>query len=162
MANFLNQPTQKHANTFGGNTFEFAPFEVLFDKVFSETFPALSKEIGVDPFQKSAYPKCDIINFTDRIEIIAEIPGLTKDQIVIDIDGDVITIRGKKQTVIEKEGGEYLRRELKRSNFQRSFTADSKIFNLAEVDAKFADGLLELKVPKHEVAEPTKRTIEIK
>lgn len=143
-------------------TVEFTPFEVLFDKVFTQTFPQLSKEIGVQPFQQSAYPKCDIINFSDRIEILAEVPGLTKDQIVIDIDSDVITIKGKKQAVVEKDGGEYLRRELKRSNFQRSFTADSKIFDLDNVSAKFVDGLLELTVPKHEPKEPTKRSVEIK
>lgn len=143
-------------------TTEFIPFEVLFDKVFAQTFPHLSKEVGVQPFQQSAYPKCDIVNFSDRIEILAEVPGLTKDQIVIDIDADVITIKGKKQSLIDKEGGEYLRRELKRSNFQRSFTADSKIFDLDNVSAKFEDGLLELTVPKHEVKEPTKRTVDIK
>jgi len=74
----------------------FSPLDTLFDKVFSDAFPELSKEVGVDVFQKSAYPKCDIINFDDRIEIVAEIPGLTKEQITIDIDGDVISLKGEK------------------------------------------------------------------
>ena len=141
----------------------FSPLDTLFDKVFSESFPELSKEIGINPFQQNAYPKCDIINFDDRIEIVAEVPGLSKEQITIDVDGDVITLKGEKSSKAstEKEGGVYLRREVKRSSFLRSFTADSKIFDLDNVKASFEDGVLELAIPKREPEKPKKRTISI-
>jgi HSP20 family protein len=141
----------------------FSPLDTLFDKVFSESFPELSKEIGINPFQQNAYPKCDIINFDDRIEIVAEVPGLSKEQITIDVDGDVITLKGEKSNKAsnEKEGGVYLRREVKRSSFLRSFTADSKIFDLDNVKASFEDGVLELAIPKREPEKPKKRTISI-
>jgi HSP20 family protein len=140
----------------------FTPLDTLFDKVFSESFPELTKEIGINPFQNNAYPKCDIINFDDRIEIVAEVPGLTKEQITIDVDGDVITLKGEKSTKSnEKEGGTYLRREVKRSSFLRSFTADSKIFDLDGIKASFEDGVLELQIPKREPEKPKKRTISI-
>jgi len=149
----------------------FSPLDTLFDKVFSESFPELTKEIGINPFQQNAYPKCDIINFDDRIEIVAEVPGLTKEQITIDVDGDVITLKGEKASkATEKEGGVYLRREVKgvylrrevkRSSFLRSFTADSKIFDLDKVKASFEDGVLELQIPKREPEKPKKRTISI-
>jgi HSP20 family protein len=130
--------------------------------MFTNAFPELSKEVGIDVFQKSAYPKCDIINFDDRIEIVAEIPGLTKEQITIDIDGDVISLKGEKGAKIEeKEGGTYVRRELKRSSFYRSFTADSKVFNLDGIKAVFNDGILELTIPRKEKQTPSKRTISI-
>jgi HSP20 family protein len=138
------------------------PFDTLFDKMFSNTFPEISKEVGVDVFQKGAYPKCDIINFDDRIEIIAEIPGISREQLSIDVDGDVITLKGEKGGQTEVTGGgEYLRRELKRSSFQRSFTADSKVFNLDAIKAKFENGILELSIPKTEPEKPKKRTIKI-
>ena len=140
----------------------FTPLDTLFDKMFTDAFPELSKEVGVDVFQKSAYPKCDIINFDDRIEIVAEIPGLNKEQITIDIDGDVISLKGEKGAKIEeKEGGTYVRRELKRSSFYRSFTADSKVFDLDGVKAVFSDGILELTIPRKEKQLPSKRTISI-
>lgn len=139
----------------------FAPFDTLMDKVFMESFPELSKEVGLNAFSNAAYPKCDVINFDDRIEIIAEIPGLSKDQITIDIDDEVITLKGEKNQKSEKEGGTYLRRELKKSSFQRTFTADKNIFNLDKIKAKFIDGTLELTIPKKEVEKPTKRTITI-
>jgi HSP20 family protein len=61
----------------------------------------------------------------------------------------------------EKEGGVYLRREVKRSSFLRSFTADSKIFDLDSVKASFEDGVLELQIPKREPEKPKKRTVSI-
>ena len=140
----------------------FAPFDTLLDRVFSESFPEFHKELGVSPFSQNAYPKCDIVDFADRIEIIAEIPGLSKDQITIDVEDNIITLKGEKNSrVEEKEGGTYLRREVKRSSFQRTFTADNKIFNLDKLKAKFEDGVLELTVPKREKEQPKKRTISI-
>jgi HSP20 family protein len=140
----------------------FSPFDTLLDRVFSENFPELSKEVGLQPFTSNAYPKCDIVDFTDRIEIIAEIPGLSKDQITIDVEDSIITLKGEKNSKVEeKEGGTYLRREVKRSSFQRTFTADTKIFNLDKLKAKFEDGVLELTVPKREKEQPKKRTISI-
>jgi len=56
----------------------FTPLDTLFDKVFSDAFPELTKEIGINPFQQNAYPKCDIINFDDRIEIVAEVPDCSR------------------------------------------------------------------------------------
>jgi len=74
----------------------------------------------------------------------------------------VITLKGEKASkATEKEGGVYLRREVKRSSFLRSFTADSKIFDLDKVKASFEDGVLELQIPKREPEKPKKRTISI-
>lgn len=137
------------------------PVDKLFDKLFSQTFPELSKEFGIDAFQNSAYPKCDIIDFSDRIEIIAEIAGTKKENLSIDVDNDVIIIKGEHGGYTELEGGTYLRKELKRSKFTRTFTADSKVFNLDDLRAKFEDGTLRLTIPKHKKEEPTKRTISI-
>lgn len=137
------------------------PFDKFIDKFFNQSFPHLSKEVGVDVFQSSAYPKCDIVDFENRIEIIAEVPGLSKEQIQIDVDDEVISIKGGKIANVEKEGGTYLRRELKKSSFKRTFKADKTIFNLEKVSAKFLDGVLELTVPKLEPVKTTKKTVEI-
>lgn len=137
------------------------PFDKLIDKFFNQSFPQLSKEVGVDVFQHSAYPKCDIVDFEDRIEIVAEVPGLSKEQIKIDVDSNIISIKGEKTSNVEKEGGTYLRRELKKSSFKRTFTADPKVFDLDNVSAKFEDGILELVVPKLKPVKTTKKTIEI-
>jgi len=138
------------------------PFDKLVDKFFNQSFPEVSKEVGLDVFQNSAYPKCDIVDFNDRIEIVAEVPGLSKDQISIDVDDDIISIKGEKNKKVEKEGGTYLRKELKKSSFKRTFTADPTIFDLEKVSAEFNDGVLELSIPKLKPQKKTKKEIKIK
>ena len=139
-----------------------APFDRVFDEVFAAHFPELNKELGVGFFEKQSYPRVDVVDYNDRVEILAEIPGLSKDQITIDVEDNIITLKGEKNSKVEeKEGGTYLRREVKRSSFQRTFTADNKIFNLDKLKAKFEDGVLELTVPKREKEQPKKRTISI-
>ena len=148
-------------NRFDRDEF-ITPFDKLVDKFFTESFPQLSKEVGIDVFQNSAYPKCDIVDFNDRIEIVAEVPGLSKDQISIDVDDDIISIKGEKNKKVEKEGGTYLRKELKKSSFKRTFTADPTIFDLEKVSAEFNDGVLELSIPKLKPQKKTKKEIKIK
>jgi HSP20 family protein len=138
-----------------------APFDKLIDKMFVTAFPELTKEIGVDPFQSASYPKCDIVDYDDRMELIFEIPVLNRDQISIDIDGDTLSVSGDKHKTFEKEGGRVVRRELKKSSFKRTFTTDPKVFDLDDVRAAFTDGVLELVLPKREKVKPTKKSVEI-
>ena len=57
-------------------------FDRVFDQMVHKQFPTLTDELGLD-FLKSAYPKVDIIDFKDRLEITSEIPGLTKKDISV-------------------------------------------------------------------------------
>jgi HSP20 family protein len=138
-----------------------APFDKLIDKMFVTTFPELSKEVGVDVFQSASYPKCDIIDYDDKMELVFEIPGLSKEQVSIDIDGDTLSISGNKHKQVEREGGKFLRRELKKSSFKRTFNVDSTVFDLDTIRATFTDGVLELVLPKRERVQPTKKSVEI-
>ena len=56
-------------------------FDRVFDQMVHKQFPTLTDELGLD-FLKTAYPKVDIVDFKDRLEITSEIPGLTKKDIV--------------------------------------------------------------------------------
>lgn len=146
------------------------PFDRIFDSFMKDLHPTFSKEFGVDFFEKASYPKCDVIDYNDRLEMVFEIPGLSKDDVSIDIDGDVLTISGQKATDSsdtnkddkdDTEGMVYIRRELKRSSFKRSFQTSSDKFDLEAVKAKFDNGILKLTLPKREHEVSTKRTVEI-
>ena len=66
-------------------------------------FPTLTDEFGLDFLTKAAYPKVDIVDFKDRLEITSEIPGLTKKDISIEVKDSILTISGKKQEKNENE-----------------------------------------------------------
>ena len=124
-------------------------FDRVFDQMVHKQFPTLTDELGLD-FLKSAYPKVDIIDFKDRLEITSEIPGLSKKDISIEVKEGTLTIEGQKKEKKENgEKGTYLYRELKHSSFRRSFLLGD---NLApdEIKAKFENGILNISIPKVE------------
>ena len=138
------------------------PFDRVFDKLTSDLFPGLSKEFGVGLFEKESYPKVDITAHQDRISIVEEIPGLKKDKITVDVKDGVLTISGQKQSKREEhEESTYVRRELKRSSFRRSFAlGDSLDHN--NVNAQFQDGVLVIDIKKVKPVETKAKIIYIK
>ena len=135
------------------------PFDRVFDEVFANHFPELTKELGVGFFEKQSYPRVDVVDYVDRVEILAEIPGLSKDEVNVDVQDNVLTISGQKlKKADDKEiTGKYIRRELKHSSFKRSFTLGD-VIDTNTTEAKFENGLLTVTLKKVKpVTPPTKR-----
>ena len=138
------------------------PFDRVFDEVFAAHFPELNKELGVGFFEKQSYPRVDVIDYNDRVEILAEIPGLTKEEVSVDLQENVLTISGQKiKKVDDKESlGKYIRRELKHSSFKRSFTLGDQI-DRRSPSAKFENGLLKVTLLKIKPTIPETKKIKI-
>ena len=99
------------------------PFNTVFDQLLGETFPDMSKEIGHDFFAKGAYPRVDVVDGDEAIYIEAEIPGLAKDDVSVDVKDNLLTISGRRKGLHENDKNtRYIVKELKRSQFSRSFT----------------------------------------
>ena len=125
-------------------------FDRVFDQMVHKQFPTLTDEFGLDFLTKAAYPKVDIVDFKDRLEITSEIPGLTKKDISIEVKDSILTISGKKQEKNEnEEQGTYLYRELKHSSFKRSFTLSDNLAS-GRIKAQFENGTLNVSIPKIE------------
>ena len=78
----------------------------------------------------------------------AEIPGVKKEDIDVRIDGNQVTISAEvKQDKEEKKDGRVLRSERRYGYASRSFMLDSDV-DQAGADAKYSNGVLELKLPK--------------
>ena len=139
-----------------------SPFSVIFDQIFDQHFPELKQDFGIN-FNKGAYPKVDIIDFQDSIEIHAEIAGCAKEDVEISVEEGILTI--SSQTMAGQkplENGVYIVREIKRSAFIRSFRLGDKL-DESSVEANFDDGLLKITIKK-KVEEPkqVKKVITIK
>ena len=57
------------------------PFDRIFDDMFGNMFPTLATDFGDDFFTKGSYPKVNVVNYDECIEIDAAIPGMTKDDL---------------------------------------------------------------------------------
>tara|TARA_B100000676_G_C17713683_1_gene647638 strand:- start:186 stop:644 length:459 start_codon:yes stop_codon:yes gene_type:complete len=131
------------------------PVDSIIDRFFNEAMPAFGNEFGVEFFGNNSYPKVDVTDHADKIVIEAEIPGLTKDDVSVDLEERVLTISGGKRDTKLDENARYIRKELKRSSFKRSFKLGDNM-KVSEIEADFNNGLLNVTVPKREKDEPRK------
>tara|TARA_Y100000310_G_scaffold73493_1_gene69611 strand:+ start:181 stop:654 length:474 start_codon:yes stop_codon:yes gene_type:complete len=136
------------------------PFDKMFDTLVETQFPDVVKQVGVKPYQGSAYPKVNIYEYEDRIGIVAEIPGLDKKQLKIEVENGVLTVSGNKHGIWEDKDAKILRRELKASSFKRSFEL-GELLDGEDISANFKDGVLSINIPKVELEKPKKHTVKI-
>ena len=136
------------------------PFDKMFDNLVESQFPEVVKQVGVKPYQGSAYPKVNVYEYDDKIGIVAEIPGLSKKQIKVDVEDNILTISGDKHSVWDDAKAKVLRRELKQSSFKRSFTL-GELLNGDDISANFKDGVLSIEIPKSVPETPKKHSVNI-
>ncbi len=98
-------------------------------------------------------PPVDIVEEKDRILLTAELPGFKENEIEIQMEGAVLTLRGERKSEIEKEGRTFHRMERSYGQFVRSFTLPNNV-DRERIQANFANGLLEIELPKREEAKP--------
>ena len=136
------------------------PFDKMFDSLVETQFPDMVKSVGVKPYQGSAYPKVNVYEYDDRVGIIAEIPGLDKNQLDVSVEDGVLTISGDKHSAFEDDGANVIRRELKQSSFKRSFEL-GELLDGDNIVASFKDGILSVSIPKMEPEKPKKTNVKI-
>ena len=132
----------------------------MFDTIVENSFPEINKQIGVKPFSGTAYPKVNEYEYDDKVGVIAEIPGLDKKDLSIDVEEGVLTISGNKHGLFDDDGAKVIRRELKHSSFKRQF-ALGELLDGENIKATFKDGLLSVHIPKVEPALPKKHSVKI-
>ena len=91
------------------------PFDRMFDQIINTQFPEIEKQVGVKPFSGTAYPKVNVYEYDTKVGIIAEIPGLDKKDLKIDVEDGILIISGDKHGLFDDDGAKVLRRELKGS-----------------------------------------------
>jgi HSP20 family protein len=136
------------------------PFDKMFDQMVEAQFPDVVKQVGVKPYQGSAYPKVNVYEYEDKVGIVAEIPGLDKKQLNVEVEDGVLTISGDKHSTFDDDGAKVLRRELKQSSFKRSFELGEQLDG-DNINASFKDGVLSVSIPKIEPEKPKKTSVKI-
>ena len=104
-------------------------------------------------------PSVDILEAGDRVEIRAELPGVSSEEVTISVMDDTLTLKGKKKQVEGADEDTYHRAERSYGRFNRAFKLPANL-QAESVEAKFKDGVLTISLPKAEKAKPTE--VEIK
>jgi len=98
-------------------------------------------------------PPVDIEEDNEKLVLTAELPGFKEDQIDIQVEGGVLTIRGERTFDDKQDGKNFHRVERSYGQFVRSFTLPNNV-DRDNVKASFKDGLLRIELPKREEAKP--------
>lgn len=126
--------------TFWGNSF---------DDFFNEPF---LKTNNNEPW----YPAVDILNEKDNVVLNIELPGVKKEDISVNIEERVLTIKGEKKFDAEEKKDGYYRKERSYGSFKRTFRLSDDVL-IDDVNADFTDGVLTLTLKKDTVKEEVKQ-----
>lgn len=101
----------------------------------------------------------DIREEPDAFYVDAEVPGLTEDEVKVDVENKVLTLSGERKVEKEETEGTYRRVERRYGSFTRSFSLPETV-DAENISADLKDGVLEVRLPKKEA--PTPRKISVK
>lgn len=132
---------------------EFGSLARRFGNLFEGEFPEMELVSGWHPF-------VDIYDEGNEVVLKAELPGMKKEDIHIQVQNNVLTMRGekKREEKVEKEG--FFRSERMYGSFSRSFTLPATV-DAAKIEANFMNGVLTVKLPKVEAAKPKQIAIKV-
>ncbi|MCU6433542.1 Hsp20/alpha crystallin family protein [Undibacterium sp. Jales W-56] len=102
--------------------------------------------------QRAVLPAVDVFEDASGITLIADMPGVHKDQLELKIEGDALLIEGSAQP-LTPEGLEAVYAEVRVPRYRRSFTL-SRELDTAHIEANLKDGVLSLRIPKQPQAQP--------
>jgi len=100
-------------------------------------------------------PAMDLVETEDRFVLRADLPGLDREDIEIEVKDNVLTIAGERRAEHEQQGEGFHSVERSFGRFSRSLDLPRGIA-ADEVDARFDRGVLEVRIPKPEERKPTR------
>ncbi len=103
-------------------------------------------------------PSVDIYDKDSSIVLKAELPGIEKDNILIDVKDRVLTLKGERATDNEVKEDNYYRRERSFGKFERRFSLPDNVA-ADDINADFKDGILRIEIPKPAKEEPKQITV---
>lgn len=134
---------------------ELSTLQDRINKVFNDQFSRGESETGM----KTWAPVVDIIETESDLVVRAEIPGIKREDIDVEVTAESLTIHGERK-FDEQSKDKYLRVERPYGPFQRSFSIGVPV-QPDKIKASYRDGVLEIVVPKAEEVKPKKIEINV-
>jgi len=139
-----------------GDDDPFLSFRREMDRTFDQFFDGLPARSGG---WSSILPVVDVDETEREMIVTAELPGVSDKDIEVNLAGDTLTIKGEKKTEKEDKNGGYSERRY--GSFTRSLRLPFEVKD-ENVEAKFKDGVLSIRVPKPAEMQKSVRKIEVK
>lgn len=132
------------------------PFDELFNGFFDRD---LSRSIGSDDMFR-LHPRVNISEDKDGFKLQMLAPGFGKDDLKLNVEGDVLTISAERKQEGQQENERYTRREFAFQSFKRSFRLPENV-SVDKIGAEYNNGVLNVAIPRTAPAKPAAREISI-
>ena len=120
----------------------------------------------MSPGEKNGVPALNVKEDDKTLTLDVRVPGMKKENIKLEYKDGFLSISGEsKEEKEEEEGkgkGKYLRKEFSSYSFHRTIELPEEKYNVAEAQASYKDGILEITMPKNAETEKLQKTIEVK
>jgi HSP20 family protein len=130
----------------------------LFDDFFGEAPLAVRGESEWAP--AVFVPRVDVSETDQEVKVTAELPGMDEKDIAVELQDDILTLRGDKKTEQEEKGKNWFRREQSTGSFQRAIALPAGV-DAAKATAQFKKGVLTVVAPKRAEDQANRKTIPI-
>jgi HSP20 family protein len=134
-----------------------SPFGLTFGRLFDDVWGG--RRTDGDRGDRLIAPVVDVCEDQDHLEVTAELPGLKKEDVKIQIEDNVLTISGEKRLEKEQTEKNFHRLERRYGSFYRAIALPNGVA-AESAEAEFKDGVLHVRLPKREDVKP--RTLKIK
>lgn len=131
---------------------ELAEMRTRFDRLLSDLADGEGREWT---------PAIDVVRDNGNLVLRANVPGIKPEEIEIKVEDDVLTISGEHEETTEETGKTFVRRERRYGAFSRSMPLPQGV-DAKKIDAKTADGVLEVTIPLPKEAAQEPVTIKAK
>ena len=138
---------------------DVAELQNRINRMFDESF-GRSRELDDEISLRAWRPAVDIYETDNGIVVAAELPGVNKENVAVEVKDDVLTLKGERLANPEIDEDRYYRRERFFGPFKRSFTLHENI-QPDQIKATFKDGILEIEIPRPTQEKPKQITVNV-
>lgn len=110
------------------------------------------------PSRRQLVPALDVAENDNEYAVVAELPGVSKEDISLTVEAGVLTLSGKRAQRTVPENGTWLRNETPSGEFSRSIRLGNDV-DVSRISAELTNGVLTVVLPKVEQAKPREITI---
>lgn len=128
------------------------------NRMFNEVFPRATDDEALAPCAWK--PMVDIFETESAIVISVDLPGVPKENVSVEVQNNVLTLKGIRTAEEQIPNESYYRRERCFGSFQRSFTLRESVLP-DKVKARFKDGVLTIEIPFPEAEIPRQVSVKI-
>lgn len=139
---------------------DFGSLQERINRMFDDTIRTLYPQGGEELERGTWIPAVDINETEDGYVVKADLPGMKKEDIQIDLKNNTLTLKGEKKFEEKVSKDNYVRTERTYGTFVRSFTLPHNV-DAEKIRASYKDGVLELTLPKKEEAKPKQIKVEV-